>query len=387
MMTRRNTRGMTLIEMLVALVVFSIVMSVALGFLRAQSRGFTRGTEEMDVLQNVSYASTTLSQQIRTAGADVPDNQPTIVYAGADVLAFNADYATNVANDPFAVYYDPDAPTGAVTAMQKAQAEPIPLTAFNYPAVDYAQGPSNSPAELIVFYFEPDSSTARTDDYVLMRQVNAQPAQEIAHNLLQTGGAPFFRYYRRVTTPAGVASVDTMPTAALPLSHSVPVHLSPADTGVAARIDSIVGVVVTLTATNGRTGSAERTRNVQTMVDIPNALMATRKTCGDPPIFASALSAVSDTLAGGAPVIDLTWSAAVDETGGEKDVVRYVMYRRKTSESTWGDPYLSIPAGNSSYAYSDAAVLPDTSYIYAVAAQDCTPSLSALSVSTTVTAP
>jgi hypothetical protein len=169
--------------------------------------------------------------------------------------------------------------------------------------------------------------------------------------------------------------------------HSVPVHLSTADTGAAAQIDSVVGVVVRLTATNGLTGTDERTRAMQTEVDIPNALKASRRTCGDPPIFNATVTAAPDTLPSGAPVINLGWGAAVDETGGEKDVVRYVVYRRTSTQTSWGNPYLSIAAGSAPYTYQDAAVLSDTTYVYAVAAQDCTPSLSALSVSLPATAP
>ncbi|HKJ02946.1 MAG TPA: hypothetical protein VJ997_10840, partial [Longimicrobiales bacterium] len=45
----------------------------------------------------------------------------------------------------------------------------------------------------------------------------------------------------------------------------------------------------------------------------------------------------------------------------------------------WGDPFLSIPSGSSSYQYDDASVKPDSTYQYIHAAQDCTPSLSPLS--------
>ena len=43
----RNERGLTLLEMLIALVVFSAVLAGALGFLRAQGRSFTLTTQRV----------------------------------------------------------------------------------------------------------------------------------------------------------------------------------------------------------------------------------------------------------------------------------------------------------------------------------------------------
>ena len=85
--------------------------------------------------------------------------------------------------------------------------------------------------------------------------------------------------------------------------------------------------------------------------------------------------------------MDLAWDASTDEGGGEDDIVRYVLFRRETSETTWDEPYLSIPAGESTYTYQDADVEPGTSYRYAIAAQDCTPTLSSMSPGVDVTIP
>jgi hypothetical protein len=122
------------------------------------------------------------------------------------------------------------------------------------------------------------------------------------------------------------------------------------------------------------------------LVRLPNAGLAVKLTCGDMPLFGSALVATPGT-AGGAPIVSLSWGAATDETGGEKDVVRYVVWRRLQADPDWGDPYLSIPAGNPTYVYSDASLTSGETYVYAVAAQDCTPSLSPLSISNVVVIP
>lgn len=378
---------MTLIEMLIALVVFSVVVGGALGVLRSQGRAFRVGTDRLGTEQNLRFALNLLEQDLRTAGAGVPDQQPFLVYAGADVVAFNADYATNVANDVFAVYLDPDAPTGDVTALTKAQRLQLPNTTFWYPDTTYGESGVDSPAETIIFFFRPDSLTARTDDYVLLRQVNGRSPELVARNLLQTPGRPFFQYWTLVTPLKGAPFVDSVPSAALPLVHAVPIHLSPADTGSAARIDSVRAVQINLTATNGQTGAAERRSALSRLIRLPNAGLANARTCGAEPLFSSKVTASPDSDATGHPVVTLTWDAATDETGGERDVVRYVIWRRLQSAAEWGDPYLSIPAGNPTYVYTDAAVTGGQTYVYAVAAQDCTPTLSPLSVSNAITIP
>src|SRR2546421_486100 len=104
----RPAAGFTLVELLVALVVFSAVMAGALGFLRSQGRAMSLGSDRMNAVQNLQFALSTMQQRLRAAGGNVPDAQPAIIYAGRNVVAFNADYATNLPNDPFAVYYDPD---------------------------------------------------------------------------------------------------------------------------------------------------------------------------------------------------------------------------------------------------------------------------------------
>jgi len=383
----RAERGMTLLEMLIAMVVFSIVLGGALSVFRSQSRGFSKGSDRMTVLQNVRFAAGILEADVRTAGAGVPDVQPFLVYLDDDVLAFNANYTSNVQSDVAAVYYDPDAPAGSVSALTKGTAVTIPNSTFAYPDTSYMSGGVNSFAETIIFFFTQDSSTARTDDYVLWRQVNRDAPALVARNLLHTGSLPFFEYHRERTLVGGVKSIQAVPAADLPLRHSVPIHLSPADTAGAAVIDSVRGVRLNLTATNGQTGAAEQLRTITRLVRIPNAGLAVRKTCGDEPLPVAALGAVGGTNATGDPIVTLNWNQSIDESSGEKDVVRYVLWRRLAAVTTWGDPYLSIPNGNPNYVYVDAAVQSGEQYMYAVAAQDCTPLLSALATAGPVLVP
>ena len=167
-------RGFTIIEMLVVMVIFGLIIGATFSILRSQSRGFQLGSERSAALQNLRFAANVLELDLRTMGSNVPDEQPFLIYAGTDVVAINADYTSNVSNDPFAVYYDPDAPTGSVTALTAAQKITIPQSTFGYPDTSFSAtgGVANSPAETIIFFLSLDSSTSRADDYILFRQVN-----------------------------------------------------------------------------------------------------------------------------------------------------------------------------------------------------------------------
>ena len=158
--------------------------------------------------------------------------------------------------------------------------------------------------------------------------------------------------------------------------HTVPIHLAAADTALAAIIDSVRAIRISFTVTNGQTGPQERRRTLTRIVNLPNVGLANKKTCGAPPLLGTSLAAAAITQADGTPATQLTWSPAVDESGGEKDVVRYVLWRRVGSVTDWGTPYVAVPAGAPSYSYVDAAVTSGQSYQYQLAAQDCTPSLS-----------
>jgi prepilin-type N-terminal cleavage/methylation domain-containing protein len=378
-------RGLTLIEMLIALTVFSVVLAGALAFLRAQGRSFALGSQRSAMLQNSRFAFDELEKDLRTAGAGAPDIQPAMIYAGANVVAFNANYATRTPGDVFAVYYDPDVPIGAADAARKADQFTIPTTAVAYPDTDYLQGGLiNSPAETITFFYAPDSTTSRPDDYVLWRQVNNTAPEVVARNILQTDAVPFFQYYEQVAV-GGVQVIQQVANGNLPLRHVAPIHQSLGDTVPVREIDDIRAVLVSFSVTNGLSGSSERRRPLSRYIRLPNVGLSTKQTCGDPPILGTGITAVWDSVANG---VDLTWNAAVDELSGERDVVRYVIWRKSITDANWGDPFLSFPpAGTPSYLYTDRDVTSGSKYLYGLAAQDCTPSNSNLVASAEVDIP
>jgi prepilin-type N-terminal cleavage/methylation domain-containing protein len=389
-----RNRGMTLVEVMIALVIFTIILGGALGMLSKQSRGLDRSATDMGMLQNLSFAGSLLEQEIRMAGANVPGRQPALVYAGPSTFIYNADYSSNT-DSVYAVYYNPGLPAGQVNALTASQRLALPGTspAFSYPDSNYSAEGSvgiNSPAETIIWYFAPDTSTTVTDDYVLLRQVNNQSPEAVVRNIIRTPGLNFFRYYYRRTPAIGVAgaALDTVPAAWMPLAHTQAMHGSPGDTAAAARIDSLAMVEASFTVTNGLSGADRVSHPISFMVPMPNVGTKKVTSCGDTPLFGSAVVAswlIDVTTSPPDTTMLLRWSPSVDEAGGERDVQSYVIWRRLAGATTWDDPIASVPAGPVAPSFADETVRPGApGYQYGVAAQDCTPRLSAMS---TVTAP
>lgn len=367
-----NRRGMTLIEMMVALVVFGVALTAAMAFLRSQSTALRRGVTDMNLTQNLSYGAAQLMQEIRMAGSNVPTTQPDVVYADSNLFAFNADLVSNVSGDLSAVYVDPDAPGGQVTAFRVANAITLPRTTTTYPTTDYktASGVISS-AETVMYWFAPDTTTARADDYILWRQVNAGAAEVVSRNVLAWTGKKFFQYQYLNAADTASPTLAALSTGKYPVTFAGTLH------------DSLRTVQVNYRVTNGITGTDERTQNITFTVGMPNVGQASVTQCGSAPVFSSKVNAAADSTGG----IDLQWNPSGDDGGGESDVLKYVVWRRTPPSTDWGDPLLAIPSGLSSYSYTDKSVTTAVQYQYAVAAQDCTPTLSGQIVSATVTAP
>jgi hypothetical protein len=147
-------------------------------------------------------------------------------------------------------------------------------------------------------------------------------------------------------------------------------------------------VEVAFTVTNGLTGTELRSRGISFMVPMPNLAVKKVTSCGDAPILGSGLNATWVINTATSPpdtTMVLTWSRAVDEVGGESDVRAYIIWRRLIGATTWPDPIATVAAGPSSPSFADESAVPGApGYQYALAAQDCTPSLS---TTVSVTAP
>jgi prepilin-type N-terminal cleavage/methylation domain-containing protein len=383
--SRRGEHGMTLVELLIAMVVFLIILAGAIGALGAQSRGFNKGAEEMGLLQNLRYGVQQMSLEFPLAGANLPDRQPPAVYASGEVFAFNADVASNLPGDISAVYIDPSAPAGQVSAWPLAQAAVIAGSspAFTYPLADFG----SSPAETITYQFVADPETTRPDDFLLVRRVNDRPPEVLVRRVLRpAGNGPFFAYHYLETPNTGPQVISPVPAGWLPLRHSAPQHGQLPDTGTVARIDLLRAVEIAFRVTNGETGAAERIRAVRTTVPLPNLGIRKLQSCGDVPMFGRAVVA-TPVVVSGVPQVEVTWQPGIDETGGETDIIRYAIWRRTGGTGPWGDPVASLAAGAATYLFTDADVATGLAYQYAVAAQDCTPALSTPSVSNLVVVP
>jgi len=387
-MTRR--RGFTMIEILVAIVILGFVMGGAIRFFRAMNVSVSKTGDRMDTMQNLRYAVFTLDRELRNAGAGTVEPQPTLMYINSSEVVFNADIVSLTPNSPTAVNYNPDADPNASNEVSYAQRFTLPLTAISYPDTTYrTTGGQLSPAETVTYYFTPDSTTSRGDDYLLMRQVNASAPSVVARNLLAYPGHAFLEWLRTDTLGnlIQVTAAGSSPYPALPWRHIAPVHGSLADTvSNGAYIDSIRAVRVYLSATNGRTGTDQIQRSLVYTIRIPNAGLTKQRSCGDQPIFNRTVTATFVGTAA-APVVRLTWTPGVDESGGEKDIERYVIYRRTAAMGAFDDALQSVPAGQASYTFDDASVLNDSTYIYGVTALDCTPLESSVSLAAAIAIP
>jgi type II secretory pathway pseudopilin PulG len=378
---RHNERGFTLVELLIAMTLTVAVMGVAFSLFRSQSHFFGTDQQRYDEMQNARAALEGAQRVIRTMGAGVPNSQPVLVYADNNALAFNTDYVEQDTVDTrWAAYFNAEAPLAETFAWDVANATVIPTTAYTYPTQNYTLGSGDpSPAETEMLYFSPDSSTARSDDYILWQRVNAGTPVLVARNILpHPNGKPFFQYLQRRT----LASGDTLiiePTANLPLERRVLIAgLSSTDSANYVRPDSVRAVQINIRFTNGESGSLERFRDVQTTIQTPNNGIPQPTVCGRPPLAPASFTVV-DTIPGSGRLW-FTWARSVDQDAGEQDVLQYILYRKLQAGATWASPLIVVRriSGQTSYSTEIAGNTPGTAYTFGVSAQDCTPSESTI---------
>jgi hypothetical protein len=334
----------------------------------------------MDAHLNAQFAVNSIDRDLRVAGAGIVDAQPLIVYAAANAVTFNVDLVSTDPGDPGAVYLDPDVPGSLTTVLPKERPITLPLSAFTYPDSTYwlAVGlPSR--AETISYWMEPDGNGA-PGTFVMYRRVNDGDATVVARALRPAGG-PVFRYFK--VDSAG-RQVEISP-ARLPLVHRAPIHGSPRDTGTSALTDSIRGVRVALLGIYDDPDKGEVSKRIQTGIRLMNAGLVKQTACGEQPIPAMGL--VAGLSSASPPQITISWAQSPDERTGEADVQRYAIFRRETAALDWGDPFASVAGGLDAYSYTDGDIQYDQTWVYAVSAQDCTPSNSDIIVSNAVVTP
>lgn len=378
---RRASAGFSLIELLIAMVVLGLVMGSALTVFRSQSRYFRMGGTKMELTQNVRYSLSTVDRVLRTTGAGTAANQPMFLYGSDDAVVFNTNFATDLP-DGNAVYVNPDLPAGAVDGMTTALQITIPGTAILYPQANYFWGGATpTRAETISFFFRPDSTTATDpNDFILFQRVNALAPELVARNIRAYPGRPFFEYWYDSTNVSGQIFSRRLAAARVPVRHTANLHGDPTDIGASALADSIRMMRISLVVTNGVVGVDSSSRQLSTMIRIPNNGLVQIRTCGDAPILTSALVAIPNVPAS-PPTVQLQWNPSVDETAGERDVSQYNIYFRVQATPPW-EPFTTIAAGQPFYdIVHGAGLVAGITYEYAVAAVDCSPAESPLVIS------
>ncbi len=368
--SRRRTRraGFTMIEMLISMVVLSLVMGAAVSVLRSQSKNFRKGGASMDLNQNARFTMSATERVLRTLGSGVPTSQPMLVYADANTIVFNANFASDV-QDGEAVYINPDLPATSVSSISTATLVTIPGTVITYPPMNYLlTGTTPSRAETIMLYFRSDSSTADPNDYVLMQRVNNTTAEMISKNVRAYSGRPFFQYWFDSTTVGGSTFSRQVATARLPVRHTAAMHGSTADTGASALADSVKMVRINFVVTNGILSADSASRQFSTAIQISNNGLVNLKTCGSAPLNANSFLGTSPATG----AVQLTWLPSADESSGEADVQGYNLYYRLASALSW-DTYATQAAGLPADTVYRTGLMADSTYVFGIAAQDCSP--------------
>lgn len=385
----RNRRGFTIIEVLISMMILLFITGAAVQFMRKQTGLVTRETARMDAMQNAQFSAAQIERELREAGAGVADIQPMMVQADSEAMTFNANMVSIDTGDVRAVYQIRDADTNSARAMFKSERLKLPNSspAKYYPDTTYfAASGIQSGAETISYYLRPDSTTTRTDDYLLFRRVNALAPTLVARSIVKMPSRdtmPFFTYYKSDT----LNRLTPIPRSQLPLYHGI-IHGAVDDTGKFARTDSIRAVRVHfLTAARDPRTNQDALRTVETMVRVMNSGLLDRTSCGQPP-YPGGTPLVITNLITQTPKATITWTKSSDDNAGEKDIERYAIFRRLSSQTVFGDPISSVPGRlAATYTYVDNAVTQGQTYVYGIAAQDCTPALSAVVSSLAVTIP
>jgi prepilin-type N-terminal cleavage/methylation domain-containing protein len=373
MRTVRARPAFTLLEMLVAMSLTLMIFAAAVPFFRVQLRSLSRNAGRLDAQQNIRFALASIQRELRVAGGGVVDAQPMIVQAAANAITFNVDLVTKDSSDPGAVYFDQDADGDITTSLTALNAIKLPSTGTKYPDTTYWESRGlTSRAETISYWLAADPEN--DGQYILYRRVNDEDSTIVSTGIMLKSGESLFSYYRLDDDGDPVA----ISPSSLPLVHTAKIHGSPQDTAASAMTDQIRKVVVNLYGTMTDPDTHQPvTRHLRGEVRLLNAGLVRHPTCGEQPIGAT-LTATADTSG---TFVTLTWDASTDEATGEKDVERYLIFRRPADQANYGDAIMDVAAGLSQYTKIDSNVQPGEHWIYGLVAEDCTPSSSSVSES------
>ena len=382
--------GFSLMELLLAVTVLTVVTGATYALFRSQSQSFRSNTARFDLIESARGAIEASERIIRTMGAGTPNNQPVLVYGANSVLAFNTDYIERDTVDMrWAAYFNVDAPTTETTGWDVASATTIPNSSpsYTYPPATYRLGNGAvTPAETYMLYFEADAGTARGDDYILWQRINNGTAEMVTRNILaHPNSKPFIEYlmHRQLSTGD---TLLTVPSGSIPLiRRQLIAGISAVDSANYVRPDSVRAIRMHFRLTNGASGAEQRYRDISTTIEVPNNGIPLPTVCGRTPLEPAALTTSEPNPGDG--TIRIAWTASADQESGEQDVIQYIVWRRLSSATVWAEPLLVVRAesGQSSYQTDITGHDFSTGYTFGIAAQDCTPSQSTIRTSTLTT--
>ncbi|MDH5234809.1 MAG: hypothetical protein OEW77_07590 [Gemmatimonadota bacterium] len=368
-MMERQRPGISLVEIVVAMVLTVAVFAITLPFVRVQTRALGTTAGRLDAEQLARYAQRAIDHDLRLASA-VP-GQPLLVLAAPMAIAFNANLLAADTADPGAADVKAGAPTTLTDAWRLADAAALPRTGRSYPPQDYVDASGTiSRSETISYFLHSDTVAGRSDLYVLFRRVNARDSVEIVRGLLVPTDSAFFSYYR----PVG-ATLTRVAEARLPLYWD------------SVAVDSVTSVGIRAAGYfRDRYTNAETIRTVDWKAVLPNARGRLGRTCGGAPAAPGNLAAAKRTTQ---PFrVELSWDASPDDDGGPEDVRYYVVAWREQGS---GDPWqalASVPATRAAtYLWSHGSPEVVGTYEYALHAVDCEGLTSAQVVSAAVALP
>ncbi len=380
----RRRSGYSLAELLLAMTITVLVFGTAVPFFTYQLRSLSADLGRTDAQMTARYAQNSIDRELRNIGIAVtpmvtilgiPRPQPKIVQADRFAVTFNTDLVANDTSDIQAVYVDPNVDTLLTVAMEASAKVTLPRVSKQYPDFTYRHPDgSRSFAETVMYWASVDSTSGKSDEYVLFRRVNLGPITVVARGVQIPAGQSLFSY-SRVDSAARVVPVA---------NGDLPIYWD----AVGSRADSIRTVTINLIGIfHGRnmhndTLSMKRLVNSQTA--LANIGLAQAKSCGDIPLNPGVPTLVMKTVAGVNDHVTVTWTASNDEASGEVDVERYAIFRRKVG-TTFVDPISVVGKGGATYTWDDFDLQPGSQYEYGVAAQDCSPANSTIRVSAQIT--
>ncbi|MEO7085218.1 MAG: prepilin-type N-terminal cleavage/methylation domain-containing protein [Gemmatimonadaceae bacterium] len=388
----RARRGFTLLEMIISMTLMLAFLGMTSQLFRKQSESVSGSAGRLDAQQNTRFALSAMERELRMAGVGIADAQPLIVMAGNTAITFNADIASLDTGDVMSVYVNPDADSAGVDLLRTSSKITLPGTSKLYPDTNYTyNGTVPSNAETISYWISHDSTSSSANEYVLFRRANARPPRVIARGIIFNSTDTLFQYFQSDT---GSLPIKAVPLAALPMIHTAAIHGGPADTAQSARTDSIKSVKVRLVSVFHDQRVTDPTkrdiyRRLESTIHLMNAGLVHHSSCGQPPLGVAPTATVTPvslpTIP--APYVTIAWSASTDDGAGEKDVVRYALYRKLDPATDFDVPFASIPAGSSSYTFRDDDVVSGQKWTYGVVALDCSSNVSPMGATALKTIP